>query len=240
MPEPIPEPVPGPEIVVLTGAGISAESGLGTFRDLGGVWTKVRLEEVATPQAFAADPARVQAFYNARRRQAQGAQPNAAHHALARMGRALGPRLLLVTQNVDDLHARAGSQPLHMHGSLFRAVCTACGARHDHRGDLDAATACPACGAAALRPDVVWFGEMPQGLDAIFGALAQCRVFAAIGTSGVVYPAAGFAQEAVAAGARAVEINLEATGNPAFREHHLGPATETVPLWVERTLAARA
>ncbi len=228
------------EIVILTGAGISAESGLGTFRDLGGVWTQVRLEEVATPEAFAANPARVQDFYNARRAQAASASPNPAHEALARLQKAFGDRMMLVTQNVDDLHERAGARAVHMHGSLFSALCNACGARDTWTCDITNESSCRNCGRKALRPDVVWFGEMPYHMDQIGEALQSARLFAAIGTSGVVYPAAGFVAEAEAAGAHTIEINLEDTGHPAFRECLTGPATETVPKWVDGLLAEGA
>ena len=225
---------PSPEIVILTGAGISAESGLATFRDLGGIWQSVRLEDVATPEAFARDPARVHAFYNARRAQLAAVQPNAAHRALARLEQARPGRVLLITQNVDDLHDRAGSQPLHMHGELLRARCLQCGATPAWSTDLSTATPCPVCGTAALRPDIVWFGEMPMHMDRIAAALAACRVFASIGTSGQVYPAAGFVAEAVRA--RTIELNLEPTSG-LFHEAVHGPATEVVPAWVERISA---
>ena len=222
-------------IVVLTGAGISRESGLTTFRDPDGIWTKVRIEDVATPEAFARDPARVHAFYNARRAQLATVEPNAAHHALARLERGWPGPVLLVTQNVDDLHDRAGSRPLHMHGELRRARCVACAGTMPWMADLSTATPCPACGAAALRPDVVWFGELPMGMDRIAAALAGCELFVSIGTSGTVYPAAGFVADA--AHARTVELNLEpSAGSASFDEAHHGPATEVVPAFVERLL----
>lgn len=228
-------------IVILTGAGISAESGLGTFRDLGGVWTQVRLEEVATPEAFIADPARVRAFYDARRAQARAAEPNAAHYALARLQRTQAD-VLIVTQNVDGLHARAGStRLLPIHGTLDGALCAAC----DHRwpwgdGPMTAMHACPSCHrTGCVRPDVVWFGEMPHGLDAAYAALADCDLFVSIGTSGAVYPAAGFVAEARAAGARTLELNLErSAGSHLFHETRLGPATRLVPDWVGEVLGA--
>jgi NAD-dependent deacetylase len=226
-------------IVILTGAGISAESGLGTFRDLGGVWKQVRLEEVATPEAFTADPVRVRAFYDARRAQARAAEPNAAHRALARLQRAR-PATLIVTQNVDGLHARAGSTPLlSIHGTLDGARCAACGHRWRWGdGPMTAADACPACRRPGqVRPDVVWFGEMPYALDEAYAALAACDLFVSIGTSGAVYPAAGFVAEARAAGARTLELNLEpSAGSHLFDETRLGPATQMVPTWVAEVL----
>lgn len=227
-------------IVILTGAGISAESGLGTFRDLGGLWTLVRLEEVATPEAFAADPARVRAFYDARRTQARAAAPNAAHLALARLQQ-VRRDVLIVSQNVDALHERAGAtRLLHIHGTLDGALCAACGHRWPWAPEaMTAADACPACRRAGhVRPDVVWFGEMPYALDEAYAALSACELFVSIGTSGAVYPAAGFVAEARAAGARTLELNLErSAGSHLFHETRLGPATELVPAWVEEMLA---
>lgn len=227
-----------PALVLLTGAGISAESGLATFRDAGGLWSRVRIEEVATPEAFARDPARVHGFYNARRAQLRdpAIRPNAAHRALAELDARWPGEMLLVTQNVDDLHDRAGSRRLlHMHGELRKARCLRCGTVSTWEADLSTATACPACGrAGGLRPDIVWFGEMPMHMEAIGAALGRCAIFAAIGTSGQVYPAAGFVAE-VAGRARTVEINLEPSGG-RFDERRLGPATETVPRFVAELL----
>ena len=222
-------------IVILTGAGVSRESGLSTFRDPDGIWAQVRVEDVATPEAFARDPARVHAFYNARRAQLGHVEPNAAHVALARLEREwLGP-MLLVTQNVDDLHERAGSRPLHMHGELRRVRCLGCGATHNWAADLSTTVPCPACATPALRPDIVWFGEMPMGMDRIAAALDACGLFVSIGTSGTVYPAAGFVQDAVHA--RTVELNLEpSAGSALFDEAFHGPATEVVPAFVDRLL----
>ena len=229
--------MPPPEIVVLTGAGVSAESGLATFRDPDGIWARHRVEDVATPQAFARDPARVHAFYNARRAALAdpALAPNAAHRALARLERERPGRVLLVTQNVDDLHDRAGSRPLHMHGELRRVRCLACGTAHRWETDLSTATPCPACDAARLRPDIVWFGEVPMGLDRIGAALDGCGLLVSVGTSGVVHPAAGFAAQ-VRGRAHTVELNLEASGG-RFDEAHYGPATEVVPAFVTRLLA---
>jgi NAD-dependent deacetylase len=231
-----------PSLVILTGAGISAESGLATFRDAGGIWGRVRIEDVATPEAFARDPARVHAFYNARRAQLRdpAIQPNAAHRALAELDARWPGELLLVTQNVDDLHARAGSRRLlPMHGELMKARCQRCEAVTPWSADLSTATACPACGAAGgMRPHVVWFGEMPLGMDRIGAALEDCDLFAAIGTSGQVYPAAGFGAE-VAGRARCIEFNLEASGG-RFDEVRRGPATETVPRFVADLLSTCA
>ena len=225
-------------IVVLTGAGISAESGLGTFRDAGGIWSRVRLEDVATPEGFARDPARVHGFYDARRAQAAAARPNAAHHALARLQTETGAAI--VTQNVDALHEAAGARAIHMHGRLDEAACAACGHRWPAPAVMGAETPCPACGARAARPAVVWFGEIPERMDEIGALIAGAAVFAAIGTSGAVWPAAGLATEARAAGARTVEINLtDSDVSALFDEHLRGPASEVVPRWVERTLAER-
>lgn len=226
-------------LVILTGAGISAESGLATFRDLGGIWSQQRLEEVATPEAFAADPARVQGFYNARRAQLHRVEPNPAHAALARLdaGWTRGD-LLLVTQNVDDLHARAGSRRLHhMHGELRRARCLECGADSPWLDDITAQDACPGCGATGrLRPHVVWFGEMPLGMERVEAALAGCDLFVSIGTSGRVWPAAGFAG-AVRRRAHTLEINLEPSdGASIFHEARHGAASRLVPAWVEEML----
>lgn len=232
-----------PEIVVLTGAGISAESGLQTFRAQDGLWENHRIEDVATPEAFARNPALVQRFYNERRRTLRHAQvqPNAAHHALAQLEAAFAGGVLVVTQNVDDLHERAGTRALiHMHGELNQARCLACGAVAPWRDDITPESACPDCGQLGrLRPHIVWFGEMPLEMERIYAALAGCRLFLSIGTSGNVYPAAGFVQEANWAGARTVELNLEPSlGRSQFAEHRYGPASEVVPAFVEELLAA--
>ena len=219
-------------IVVLTGAGISKESGIPTFRDLGGLWSRHRIEEMASPEGFAANPALVHRFYNERRRRLQdpSIQPNAAHRALADFARRRRADFLLVTQNVDDLHERGGSpEVLHMHGEMRKARCVCCGDVRAWHGDLSTATPCPACGASGgMRPHVVWFGEMPLGLDQAYAALARCTLFVAIGTSGQVYPAAGFAAEARRVGARTVEINPVPSGGD-FDEVLPAPATEGVP-----------
>ncbi|MDH3263193.1 MAG: NAD-dependent deacylase [Paracoccaceae bacterium] len=221
-------------IVVLTGAGISAESGLGIFRDAGGIWSRFDLRKVATPEGFAADPGLVHEFYNARRANALKASPNAAHVSLARLQEDKPGDLLIVTQNVDDLHERAGARAvIHMHGELARALCAACGARWPAPLEMQALDPCPACGARATRPDVVWFGEMPYRMEEIGAALAACELFVAIGTSGQVWPAAGFVEEARAGGARCLELNLERSEvSRRFHEVRLGPATELVPAWV--------
>ncbi len=230
-------------IVILTGAGISKESGLDTFRDADGIWAKVRLEDVATPEAFARDPAKVHAFYNARRGGLLSGQvaPNAAHTALARLEAEWPGEVLLVTQNIDDLHERAGSRNLlHMHGELLKARCQACGTVSPWREDMDAESVCPACAQpGGMRVHVVWFGEMPFEMDRIYAALAVCGLFLSIGTSGNVYPAAGFVQEARMNGrAGTVELNLEPSeGHSLFEERIYGPATEVVPAFVERLLA---
>ncbi len=230
-----------PGIVVLTGAGISRESGLATFRDADGAWAKVRLEDVATPEAFARDPARVHGFYNARRAQLTDANvmPNAAHRALALLERRWPGAFLLVTQNVDDLHERAGSRRLvHMHGELLRARCVRCETSHVWTRALDTGTRCPGCLlSGGMRPDIVWFGEMPYDMERIAAALDRCGLFIAIGTSGHVYPAAGFVAE-VRGRAETVELNLEPSeGVALFDEARHGPATEIVPGYVEHLLA---
>ena len=234
--------MPRPGIVVLTGAGISKESGLDTFRDAGGLWSRVRLEDVATPEAFARDPARVHGFYNARRRNllTNNVEPNAAHTALALLEREWDGAFLLVTQNIDDLHDRAGSRRLiHMHGEMLKSRCESCGAVLPCREDLGVDTACPRCAeAGGMRPHVVWFGEMPFEMDRIHAALGACRIFISIGTSGSVYPAANFVAAARAAGAQTVELNLEPSeGAGLFAERHYGPATQVVPAYVEQLLA---
>jgi NAD-dependent deacetylase len=223
-------------IVILTGAGVSAESGLGTFRDKGGLWTRYDLSEVATPEGFARNPALVQDFYNARRANALEAAPNAAHAALARLQAGHGG-VTLVTQNIDDLHERAGARDVvHMHGEITRALCAACGARWDAPRIMAPGDACPACGAAATRPDIVWFGEFPYHMERIAEALAACDLFVAIGTSGEVYPAAGFVEEAAGFGAETLEINLEPSAPGRFDRVIAGPATEAVPAWVAEVL----
>ncbi|WP_024589066.1 Sir2 family NAD+-dependent deacetylase [Aliihoeflea sp. 2WW] len=227
-------------IVILTGAGISAESGVDTFRAKDGIWSKVDYRDVATPQGFARDPDRVHAFYNSRRRGLASVEPNAAHAALARLERAFAGTVLLVTQNIDDLHERAGSSRLiHMHGELVRALCANCGQRHEWSDDMDTDHPCPTCHSAGfLRPDVVWFGEMPYQMERISAAIALCDLFVSIGTSGNVYPAAGFVEEAKMAGAHTVELNLEPSeGRSHFAEAHYGLATELVPAFVDRVLS---
>ena len=232
---------PTARIVILTGAGISRESGLHTFRDPDGIWARHRIEDVATPKAFRRDPAAVHEFYNARRRGLTdpAIQPNPAHRALAELERRWRGEVLLVTQNIDDLHERAGSRNLiHMHGEILKRRCTACGDVQPCREDLSIDLACPACASlGTLRPHVVWFGEMPLEMDRIFAALRQAELFLSIGTSGTVYPAAGFVTEARAAGAHTVELNLEPSeGRSLFDEAIHGPATEIVPAYLRRLL----
>jgi len=226
-------------IVILTGAGISAESGLRTFRDADGLWENHRVEDVATPEAFHRNPALVYRFYNERRRSLSAVQPNAAHRALARLEREWPSPVLLVTQNVDDLHDRAGSRSLlHMHGELLKARCLACRAILQWPGDMDADSRCPACRRGQVRPHIVWFGEVPLDMDRIFDALERCALFAAIGTSGHVYPAAGFVG-AVGPEVRTVELNLEPSRVvEAFHEHRTGRATDLVPAFVAELLGA--
>ncbi|HWJ82572.1 MAG TPA: NAD-dependent deacylase [Nocardioides sp.] len=228
-----------PHIVVLTGAGISAESGVPTFRDADGLWEGHRLEDVATPEAYETDPATVHRFYDERRRALGTVAPNPAHHALAELETVLGDDLLVVTQNIDDLHERAGSKRvIHMHGELLSALCRACGRRTPFHGVLADAPPCPTCGATDLRPDVVWFGEVPYRMHEILHALTTCELFVSIGTSGAVYPAAGFVQQAGAYGARTLELNLvPSEGTPFFDEARHGPAGDLVPAWVDQVLA---
>lgn len=228
-------------IVILTGAGISAESGIDTFRDAGGLWEKHRIEDVATPEAFARNPSLVQGFYDARRAALEKVEPNAAHEALARLDADWPHDLLIVTQNVDDLHERAGARRLlHMHGQLRSALCAACDVRVPWQGTLSDAPSCASCGARALRPDVVWFGEMPYQMPRIYQALAEADLFVSIGTSGAVYPAAGFVQEAAAYGARTLELNLQRSdGSHWFDESRQGPAGKLVPAWVDQVLESR-
>ncbi len=221
-------------IVVLTGAGISAESGIATFRGPGGLWEGHRVEDVCTPEALARDPALVHRFYDLRRAALSTVEPNAAHRALALLDAQWPGELLIVTQNVDDLHERAGAtRLLHMHGELKSALCAACGARAEWADALPPATVCGACGGPTLRPDIVFFGEMPYDMERIEAALASCDLFVSIGTSGAVYPAAGFVQTAGHWGAATLEINLEPSqGSFLFEESRMGPASVLVPEWV--------
>jgi NAD-dependent deacetylase len=226
-------------VVILTGAGISAESGLATFRGSDGLWEGHRVEDVATPEAFERDPALVQAFYDARRARLNEVVPNAAHEALARLDAEWTGDLLIVTQNVDDLHERAGAKRLlHMHGELRSAWCLGCDARMYWEADLGDHPPCPSCGAAGrMRPDIVWFGEMPYDLERIDRALMGADLFVSIGTSGNVYPAAGFVQTARYVGAKTLEMNLEPSlGSFLFDESRTGPASELVPAWVAEML----
>lgn len=226
------------KIVILTGAGISAESGLGTFRDAGGIWSQYDLEQVATPQGFERNPGLVHEFYNARRANMRAAAPNAAHKALARLEREWTGSVILITQNIDDLHERAGHQRvIHMHGELTGALCATCGAHWEAPTEMHPTDPCPECGDSATRPDVVWFGEMPYDMDLIDSHIRGADLFVTIGTSGQVFPAAGFVMQANAAGAETVELNLEPSElSGMFDERHEGPATEVVPVWVDRLL----
>ncbi|EFG84967.1 Silent information regulator protein Sir2 [Novacetimonas hansenii ATCC 23769] len=229
---------PMQRIVVLTGAGISQESGLQTFRGEDGLWNHERIADICTPEGFTRDPMRVDRFYNGLRAGLADVQPNAAHRALAHMeecaatGRWDG-EILIVTQNIDDLHERAGSRDVvHMHGELMRVRCTACGATPSWHADCLPQTPCPACHRPQLRPDIVWFGEIPYHMDRIAAALQACDLFVAIGTSGVVYPAAGFVQQA-SPHADTMEFNLQpSAGTDLFDQTVLGPATKTVSRWV--------
>ncbi|MGN3974268.1 NAD-dependent deacylase [Tsuneonella sp. SYSU-LHT278] len=230
-------------IVILTGAGVSAESGIDTFRagSNGGpsLWEQHRVEDVATPEAFERDPELVLRFYDMRREAIQTKQPNPAHFALAKLDREWDGDLLIVTQNVDDLHEKAGARRvLHMHGEHLNAWCTGCDVRSRWTGTLIDRPACPACGERALRPDVVWFGEMPYRMEDIYAALREADLFVSIGTSGAVYPAAGFVRDARRCGARTLELNLERSqGSSWFDETRLGPAGLLVPDWVDELLS---
>lgn len=232
-----------PTVFVLTGAGVSAESGLSTFRDQDGLWTRYPLEEVASIQGYERDPARVLEFYNLRRARLLEARPNGAHLALAQLEaawRARGAIITLCTQNIDNLHEQAGSsRPIHMHGELSKSRCHDCGDVRIADGDLSLDLGCPACGRiGGLRPHVVWFGETPLFLDEIYDALAAADLFVSIGTSGAVYPAAGFVGMARRAGARTMEINLEPSENAhVFDTAHYGKASEAVPAWVAEMIA---
>ncbi|WP_225899822.1 NAD-dependent deacylase [Croceicoccus gelatinilyticus] len=225
-------------IVVLTGAGVSAESGIDTFRASDGLWEQHRVEDVATPEAFERDPDLVQRFYDMRREAVQTKDPNPAHFALAKLQRELDGNLLIVTQNIDDLHERAGAEDvLHMHGEILNAWCTSCDVRSRWTGTLIERPACPECGDAALRPDIVWFGEMPYRMDEIFDAIREADLFVSIGTSGAVYPAAGFVRDAKSLGVATLELNLERSqGSHWFDESRLGPAGTIVPEWVQEIL----
>jgi len=232
-------------IVILTGAGISAESGIKTFRASDGLWEEHRIEDVATPEGFAANPALVHSFYNLRRQQLLSAavRPNAAHLALARLEAEFPGEVLLVTQNIDDLHERAGFRNIiHMHGELLKIRCARSGELFPVDGDIGTDDVCACCDVAgSLRPHVVWFGEMPLMMEEIYSALDRCDLFVAIGTSGNVYPAAGFVREAAASGAHTLEINLEPSAvQSAFAEKRLGLASEQVPRLVAELLSLQA
>lgn len=224
-------------IVVLTGAGVSAESGIRTFRASDGLWEEHKVEDVATPEAFVRDPQLVYRFYNQRRAQLLSADiaPNKAHIALAEFSNQSGHSVTLVTQNIDNLHERAGSKDvIHMHGELLKARCVATGQRFKVEGDFDGEDHCRCCKPEQpIRPDIVWFGEMPFHMDKIETALSSADLFISLGTSGNVYPAAGFVSVAKQYGAKTVEVNLEPSStNALFDEHHYGKATEVLPLFL--------
>lgn len=225
-------------IVVLTGAGISAESGIDTFRAADGLWEQHRIEDVATPEGFARDPDLVLRFYDMRRAALAHAEPNPAHHALARLDQEFSGELLIVTQNVDDLHERAGAnRMLHMHGELKSALCLSCEMRSPWDAPMLDRPPCPVCAVPSLRPDIVWFGEMPYQMERIYAALREADLFVSIGTSGAVYPAAGFVREARDLRAQTLELNLERSeGSHWFHESRLGRAGDLVPQWVEAVL----
>jgi len=235
--------MPAPRrLFVLTGSGVSAESGVATFRDPEGIWAKYDYRQVATPEGFAADPAQVHSFYNARRAALANVYPNAAHFALSELERgleAIGGRMITVTQNVDDLHERAGSRNLlHMHGELAKARCGACGDVRRCVGALATDSVCSECAAVGfMRPHVVWFGETPFHLDEISDALVESDLFVSIGTSGSVYPAAGLVADARALGIPCTEINLEPSENARlFSDRRYGKAGEIVPKWAREIL----
>ena len=226
-------------MVILTGAGVSAESGIATFRDAGGLWEGHDPMQLATPEAFARDPELIYRFYNERRTRLTEVQPNPAHRAIARLQQEFDGEVFLVTQNVDDLHERGGSgQVCHMHGELNAMLCARCGESVASPGDFDENTECPGCSTPGhMRPDVVWFGEMPYYMDEIETRLAHCGLFVAVGTSGAVYPAAGFVQQARGCGATTVEVNLKPSDVAGYFHHHrIGPAGEQVPALVEELL----
>ncbi len=228
-------------IVILTGAGISAESGIRTFRAADGLWEDHRIEDVATPEAFERDPHLVQRFYNERREQLlhPDISPNAAHEALARLESEFSGEVLLVTQNIDNLHERAGTENLiHMHGELLNLRCTTSGQVFKQYQPVQPDIRCQCCDhSGTLRPDIVWFGEVPMQMDLIYDALERCDLFLSIGTSGHVYPAAGFVEIANSVGAETVEINLEPSKKQsAFDRHIYGPATREVPGFVDTLL----
>lgn len=227
-------------IVLLTGAGLSAESGLATFRDEGGIWAQYDYRDVATPEGFHRNPGLVYEFYNMRRTEGGKAQPNAAHKALARLENEYGGEVTIITQNIDVLHEAAGaSNVIHMHGDMATMLCTHCDARLPWQGDLSSDLLCPECELmGGLRPAIVWFGEMPYEMERIARALASCDLFVSIGTSGNVYPAAGFVAAALEAGAHTVELNLEPSDTSSyFAERRHGPATVIVPAFVDELLA---
>ena len=231
-------------IVILTGAGISAESGIDTFRDAGGLWEQHRVEDVATPEGFARNPDLVLGFYDMRRYALSKVKPNAAHEALGRLEHEWMGELLIVTQNVDDLHERGGAKRvLHMHGELKSALCTSCQMRSPWNAPMSEKDGkrppCPVCQAPSLRPDVVWFGEMPYQMERIYAAIREADLFVSIGTSGAVYPAAGFVRDARELGARTLELNLERSeGSHWFDESRQGRASQLVPAWVDQMLAS--
>lgn len=230
------------KIVILTGAGVSADSGISTFRDAEGIWQKYDFKDVATPDGFRANPDLVHEFYNARRTSLHTYEPNAAHVALARLEKEFPGEVLTVTQNVDDLHERAGTENLiHMHGQLYEVKCKVCGTVTETMGEIGRQTACGHCGVpGGLRPNVVWFGEIPMFMDTIYAALADCDLFISVGTSGTVYPAAGFVQEVRSHGrAHTIELNLEPSeGVSLFQEVRHGPAKDIVPAYVAELLGS--
>lgn len=220
------------KLFILSGAGVSAESGIPTFRGVGGLWRNYRIEEVASPHAWRRDPRLVWEFYSMRRRVALAATPNPAHLALARLEKRLEDHLFLCTQNVDDLHEQAGSlRVVHMHGELFKSRCDTC-SRPPFRdtNTYEPPAELPRCDCGGrIRPHICWFGEVPFEMDRIFGALDECTVLMAVGTSGVVEPAASFVAH-VRGRARTIYVGAEVPANAsAFKECHLGKAGEVLP-----------
>lgn len=233
---------PYQNIVILTGAGISAESGIKTFRAQDGLWENHKIEEVATPEGFHANPDLVQNFYNQRRRklQSEEIEPNEAHKALGRLESLLDGKVTVITQNIDNLHERGGTQNIiHMHGELLKARCSESGQVVEHKEDIKTGELCHCCQIPSqMRPHIVWFGEMPLKMGEIYAALEEADLFISIGTSGVVYPAAGFVHDARMHGAHTIEINLEPSAvESEFEEKRYGKASELVPKLVDELLS---
>ncbi|MGF1755603.1 NAD-dependent protein deacylase [Vibrio makurazakiensis] len=231
-------------IVILTGAGISAESGIQTFRAQDGLWENHKIEDVATPEGFERDPDLVQDFYNQRRLklQSEGILPNSAHNALGELEEKLEGKVTIITQNIDNLHERGGSKNIiHMHGELLKARCSESNQVIEHKGDIETGELCHCCQIPAqMRPHIVWFGEMPLRMGDIYSSLEEADLFVSIGTSGVVYPAAGFVHDAKMHGAHTIEINLEPSAvESEFEEKRYGKASVEVPRLVNEILGVQ-